>query len=164
MALVVLSVVEQRLGRGPGCGARADVVEAAALVGCIIDAARLAGLVFERAARAIGGSVPSAAVVSASGGRCGGGAGHGSCAESVAGGRRIRLEMLRKTAPWTSGDLPVPRERTIDRLLNKIPTVIKNRAEYLGSRDINRDAKWRRLAMNEGPGGDIGASRAAWRC
>jgi hypothetical protein len=23
-------------------------------------------------------------------------------------------------------------------------------------RDINRDAKWRRLVMNEGPGGDIG--------
>jgi hypothetical protein len=33
-----------------------------------------------------------------------------------------------------------------------------------GSRDINRDAKSRRLAMNEGPGGDIGASPAAWRC
>jgi hypothetical protein len=31
-------------------------------------------------------------------------------------------------------------------------------------RDINRDAKWRRLAMNEGPGGDVGASHAAWRC
>ncbi len=29
-------------------------------------------------------------------------------------------------------------------------------------RDINRDAKWRRLAMNQIPGGDIGASRAAW--
>jgi hypothetical protein len=28
-------------------------------------------------------------------------------------------------------------------------------------RDINRDAKWRRLAMKEGPGGAIGANRAA---
>ena len=34
----------------------------------------------------------------------------------------------------------------------------------LDERDINRDAKWRRLAMNECPGGDIGASPAAWRC
>ena len=31
-------------------------------------------------------------------------------------------------------------------------------------RDINRDAKWRRLARNEGPSGDIGANHAAWRC
>lgn len=31
-------------------------------------------------------------------------------------------------------------------------------------RDINREAKWRRLAMYEGPGGDIGASHDAWRC
>ena len=31
-------------------------------------------------------------------------------------------------------------------------------------RDINRDAKWRRLAMNEVPGGDIATSHAAWRC
>ena len=46
----------------------------------------------------------------------------------------------------------------------KIPKVIKNRAEHDRPRDINRDAKWCRLAMNEGPGGDICASHAAWRC
>jgi hypothetical protein len=31
-------------------------------------------------------------------------------------------------------------------------------------RDINRDAKWRRLAMKESPGGVIGPTRDAWRC
>jgi transposase len=35
------------------------------------------------------------------------------------GSRRIRLEMLRKPGPWTSGDLAVPSERTIDRLLHR---------------------------------------------
>ena len=34
----------------------------------------------------------------------------------------------------------------------------------LDPHDINRDAKWRRLVMKEGSGGDIGASPAAWRC
>jgi hypothetical protein len=35
------------------------------------------------------------------------------------GSRRIRLEMLRKPGPWASGDLVVPSERTIDRLLHR---------------------------------------------
>ena len=33
------------------------------------------------------------------------------------GSRRIRLEMLRKPGPWSSGELAVPSERTIDRIL-----------------------------------------------
>jgi hypothetical protein len=31
-------------------------------------------------------------------------------------------------------------------------------------RDINRDANWCLLELNECPGGAIGASPAAWRC
>jgi hypothetical protein len=42
--------------------------------------------------------------------------------------------------------------------------VIVNRAERDRPRDINRDAKWCRLALNEGPDGGIGASQAAQRC
>ena len=35
------------------------------------------------------------------------------------GSRRIRLEMLRKPGPWFRGDLVVPSERTIDRILQR---------------------------------------------
>jgi transposase InsO family protein len=35
------------------------------------------------------------------------------------GARRIRLEMLRKAGPWFRGDLAVPSERTIDRILHR---------------------------------------------
>jgi transposase InsO family protein len=35
------------------------------------------------------------------------------------GSRRIRLEMLRKPAPWATGGLAVPSERTINRILHR---------------------------------------------
>ena len=35
------------------------------------------------------------------------------------GSRRIRLEMLRKSAPWAAEGLVVPSERTIDRILHR---------------------------------------------
>jgi transposase InsO family protein len=35
------------------------------------------------------------------------------------GSRRIRLEMLRKPGPWATGGLVVPSERTIDRILHR---------------------------------------------
>jgi transposase InsO family protein len=35
------------------------------------------------------------------------------------GSRRIRLEMLRKPGPWSTGGLVVPSERTIDRILHR---------------------------------------------
>ena len=35
------------------------------------------------------------------------------------GSRRIRLEMLRKPGPWAAGQVEVPSERTIDRILHR---------------------------------------------
>ena len=121
MALVVLSVVEQRLDAVRAVLAGADVVEVAARVGVHRStvhrwigrylSGQLAGLA-DRSHR------PNA------------------CARQVAdavevavaemrrehprwGSRRIRLEMLRKPGPWISGDVAVPSERTIDRILHR---------------------------------------------
>jgi hypothetical protein len=49
------------------------------------------------------------------------------------GSRWIRLEMLRRPRPWTSGDLVVPSERTIDRILHRQGCYGPDRGNGLGS-------------------------------
>ncbi|WP_326564242.1 IS481 family transposase [Micromonospora peucetia] len=121
MALVVLSVVEQRLDAVRAVLAGSDVTEVAANCGVHRSTVhrwvgrylteQLAGLA-DRSHRPH--SCP------------------GQVAETVEvavaemrrehprwGSRRIRLEMLRKTGPWVVEDLAVPSERTIDRILQR---------------------------------------------
>lgn len=121
MALVVLSVVEQRLDAVRAVLAGSDVTEVAANCGVHRSTVhrwvgrylteQLAGLA-DRSHRPH--SCP------------------GQVAETVEvavaemrrehprwGSRRIRLEMLRKTGPWVVEDTAVPSERTIDRILQR---------------------------------------------
>ncbi len=121
MALVVLSVVEQRLDAVRAVLAGADVTEVAAGIGVHRStvhrwvgrylAEHLAGLV-DRSHRPRFSPAQVADAVEV------------AVAEMRRehprwGSRRIRLEMLRRPGPWSSGDLEVPSERTIDRILQR---------------------------------------------
>ena len=121
MALVVLSVVEQRLDAVRAVLDGADVVEVAARAGVHRSAVhrwvaryltgQLAGL-SDRSHRPH--SCPRQAVETV----------EVAVAEMRRehpwwGSRRIRLEMLRKPGPWARQDLVVPSERTIDRIMHR---------------------------------------------
>ena len=121
MALVVLSVVEQRLDAVRAVLEGADVVEVAARVGvhratlhrwvARYLTGQLAGLA-DRSHRPHSSPRQAAEAVEV------------AVAEMRRehprwGSRRIRLEMLRKRGPWASGELLVPSERTIDRILHR---------------------------------------------
>ena len=119
--LVVLSVVEQRLDAVRAVLAGADVVEVAARVGVHRStlhrwigrylSGQLAGLA-DRSHRpdACAGQVADAVEVAVAEMRR---------EHPRWGSRRIRLEMLRRPGPWTSGDWVVPSERTVDRILHR---------------------------------------------
>lgn len=119
MALVVLSVVEQRLDAVRAVLAGMEVTEVAARAG--VHRATVHRWVARYLSERIGGladrshrplSCPHQAA---------------EAVEVVVaemrrqhprwGSRRIRLELLRRPLPWQDRDLPVPSERTIDRIL-----------------------------------------------
>ncbi|MEU1608004.1 IS481 family transposase [Micromonospora matsumotoense] len=121
MALVVLSVVEQRLDAVRAVLAGSDVTEVAASLGVHRSTVhrwvgrylteQLAGL-SDRSHRPHSCPGQVAEVVEV------------AVAEMRRehprwGSRRIRLEMLRKAGPWVVEDLVVPSERTIDRILQR---------------------------------------------
>ena len=121
MALVVLSVVEQRLDAVRAVLDGADVVEVAARVGvhratvhrwvARYLTGQLAGLA-DRSHRPYQSAGQVAEVVEV------------AVAEMRRehprwGSRRIRLEMLRKPGPWATESVVVPSERTIDRILHR---------------------------------------------
>ena len=121
MALVVLSLVEQRLDAVRAVLDGADVVEVAARAGvhratlhrwvARYLAGQLGGL-SDRSHRPHGSPRQVAQMVEV------------AVAEMRRehprwGSRRIRLEMLRKPAPWAAEGLVVPSERTIDRILHR---------------------------------------------
>jgi transposase InsO family protein len=121
LALVVLSVVEQRLDAVRAVLDGADVVEVAARVGvhratvhrwvARYLTGQLAGLA-DRSHRPYQSAGQVAEVVEV------------AVAEMRRehprwGSRRIRLEMLRKPGPWATESLVVPSERTIDRILHR---------------------------------------------
>jgi transposase-like protein len=120
LALVVLSVVEQRLDAVRAVLDGADVVEVAARVG--VHRATLHRWVGRYLTGQLAGLADRSHRPHAS---------PGQVAEAVEvavaemrrehprwGSRRIRLEMLRKPSPW-AGSLVVPSERTIDRILHR---------------------------------------------
>jgi transposase len=121
LALVVLSMVEQRLDAVRAVLAGADVTEIAASIGvhrstvhrwvgrCLSE--QLAGLV-DRSHRPhfSPAQVKNAVEVAVAEMRR---------THPRWGARRIRLEMLRQAGPWFRGDLAVPSERTIDRILQR---------------------------------------------
>ena len=121
LALVVLPVVEQRLDAVRAVLAGADVIEVAARIG--VHRSTLHRWIGRYLSEQLGGLADRS---------------HRplSCPAQVAdavevavvemrrehprwGSRRIRLEMLRRPGPWSSGDLEVPSERTIDRILHR---------------------------------------------
>jgi transposase InsO family protein len=121
LALVVLSVVEQRLDAVRAVLEGADVVEVAASVGVHRStlhrwigrylSEQLAGLA-DRSHRPHSSPAQVAEAVEV------------AVAEMRRehprwGSRRIRLEMLRRPGPWASSELVVPAERTIDRILHR---------------------------------------------
>ncbi|MFF3866353.1 IS481 family transposase [Micromonospora sp. NPDC001898] len=121
LALVVLSVVEQRLDAVRAVLAASDVTEVAAGFGVHRSTVhrwmgrylteQLGGLA-DRSHRPHSSPVQVAEVVEV------------AVAEMRRehprwGSRRIRLEMLRRPAPWVVEDLVVPSERTIDRILQR---------------------------------------------
>jgi transposase InsO family protein len=121
LVLVVLSVVEQRLDAVRAVLAGADVTEVAASIGVHRSTVhrwvgrylseQLAGLV-DRSHRphSSPAQVEDAVEVAVAEMRR---------EHPRWGSRRIRLEMLRKPGPWFRGDLDVPSERTIDRILQR---------------------------------------------
>ncbi|MEV4642457.1 IS481 family transposase [Actinoplanes sp. NPDC049548] len=121
LALVVLSVVEQRLDAVRAVLAGADVTEVAAGIGVHrstihrwvgrYSSEQLAGLV-DRSHRPHSSptQVENAVEVAVAEMRR---------EHPRWGSRRIRLEMLRKPGSWFRGDLVVPSERTIDRILQR---------------------------------------------
>ena len=121
LVLVVLSVVEQRLDAVRAVLAGSDVTEVAAGIGVHRStvhrwvsrylAEQLAGLV-DRSHRPVSSPAQVADAVEV------------PVAEMRRehprwGSRRIRLEMLRRPGPWFRGDLEVPSQRTIDRILQR---------------------------------------------
>jgi transposase InsO family protein len=121
LALVVLSVVEQRLDAVRAVLDGAEVTEVAARMGvhratvhrwvARYLSGQLAGLA-DRSHRPRSSPRQAAEVVEA------------AVAEMRRehprwGSRRIRLEMLRKPAPWAGEAVAVPSERTIDRILHR---------------------------------------------
>ncbi len=119
MALVVLSVVEQRLDAVRAVLAGAEVTEVAARVG--VHRSTVHRWVARYLAEQIGGladrshrplSCPHQAAEAV----------EVAVAEMRRehprwGSRRIRLELLRRPGAWRSGEIDVPSERTIDRIL-----------------------------------------------
>ena len=135
MALVVLSVVEQRLDAVRAVLAGADVVEVAARVG--VHRSTLHRWI----ARYLSGQLAGLADRSHRPHAC-----PRQVADAVEvavvemrrehprwGSRRTRLEMLRKRGPWISADLAVPSERTIDRILIRQGLLRTRRGSGLGS-------------------------------
>ena len=121
LALVVLSVVEQRLDAVRAVLDGADVVEVAARVG--VHRATLHRWIARYLTGQLAGLADRSHRPDSS---------PGQVAEAVEvavaemrrehprwGSRRIRLEMLRKPAAWASEALVVPSERTIDRILHR---------------------------------------------
>jgi transposase InsO family protein len=121
LALVVLSVVEQRLDAVRAVLDGADVVEVAAGLGVH------RATVHRWVARYLTGQLAGLADRSHRPHSC-----PHQVDEAVEvavaemrrehprwGSRRIRLEMLRKPGPWSAGGLVVPSERTIDRILHR---------------------------------------------
>jgi len=121
LALVVLSVVEQRLDAVRAVLDGAEIVEVAARLGvhratvhrwiARYLTGQLAGLT-DRSHRPRSSPRQAAEAVEV------------AVAEMRRehprwGSRRIRLEMLRKPAPWAAAGLMVPSERTIDRILHR---------------------------------------------
>jgi transposase len=121
LALVVLSVVEQRLDAVRAVLDGAEVTEVAARMGVhratvhrwVVRylSGQLTGLA-DRSHRPHSSPRQAAEVVEA------------AVAEMRRehprwGSRRIRLEMLRKPAPWAGEQVVVPSERTIDRILHR---------------------------------------------
>lgn len=119
MALVVLSVVEQRLDAVRAVLARADVIEIAAQVG--VHRAMLHRWIARYLTEQLAGLADRSRRPHVS---------PAEVAEAVEvavaemrrehprwGSRRIRLEMLRRPGPWSNEVLVVPSERTIDRIL-----------------------------------------------
>jgi transposase len=121
LAVVVLSLVEQRLDAVRTVLAGADVTEVAASIGVHRSTVhrwtarylseQLAGLV-DRSYRphSSPAQVENAVEVAVAEMRR---------THRRWGARRIRPEMLRKAGPWFRGDLVVPSERTIDRILQR---------------------------------------------
>jgi transposase-like protein len=121
LALVVLSVVEQRLDAVRAVLAGADVVEVAAAVG--VHRATLHRWIARYLTEQLSGLADRSH-------RPHGSPRQAGDAVEVAvvemrrehprwGSRRIRLKMLRKPGPWAQEALPVPSERTIDRILHR---------------------------------------------
>ncbi len=121
MALVVLSVVEQRLDAVRAVLDGADVVEVAARVG--VHRATLHRWIARYLTGQLAGLADRSHRPDSS---------PGQVAEAVEvavaemrrehprwGSRRIRLEMLRKPPAWATETLVVPSERTIDRILHR---------------------------------------------
>ena len=121
MALVVLSMVEQRLDAVRAVLAGADVTEIAASIGVHRSTVhrwlgrylseQLGGLV-DRSHRPHSSPAQVADAVEAA-------VSEMRRQHPRWGSRRIRLEMLRKPAAWSTGTLVVPSERTIDRILTR---------------------------------------------
>jgi transposase len=127
LALVVLSVVEQRLDAVRAVLAGADVVEVAARVGVhratvhrwVVRylTGQLAGLADQsHRPRSSPRQVAEAVEVAVAEMRR---------EHPRWGSRRIRLEMLRKPSPWATGGLVVPSEPTIDRILHPAGTAAR---------------------------------------
>ena len=120
MALVALSVVEQRLDAVRAVLAGASVTEVAAQVGVLAsDGACVGGRYLSEGVGGSGGSVASAAVVSASGRRS---RWSGRWSEMRRehprwGAKRIRLELLRQAGWLGRRRVEVPSTATINRIL-----------------------------------------------
>jgi transposase InsO family protein len=121
LALVVLSVVEQRLDAVRAVLAGVDVTEVAASIG--VHRSTVHRWVGRYLSEQLGGLVDRSHRPHSSPAQV-------TDAVEVAvaemrrehprwGSRRIRLEMLRRPGPWFRGDLEVPSERTIDRILQR---------------------------------------------
>ena len=170
MALVVLSVVEQRLDAVRAVLGGADVVEVAARVGVhrstvhrwvaryLVE--QLSGLA-DRSHRPHGQlrQVPEAVEV--------------ALAEMRRehprwGSRRIRLELLRGPLPWSDPLVVVPSERTIDRVLIRaglVPARPRKRARgsYLRFERPGPMQLWGIDIVGPGRTGSRGRSRRRWR-
>ena len=145
LALVVLSVVEQRLDAVRAVLAGAEVTEvAAAGRGASGDGASVGGPVSDRAARRAGGPVAPAAVVSASGAGARSRSRWRRCAGSIRGGGRGGSGWsccAGRCRGRTAG--VVPAERTIDRILIRQGLLRPGRGSGRGSRSSGSSGRGR---------------------